>query len=95
MSKIENKTDRCMFRQWDYNYKDFGAACRAARRSKDLTQQQLADAVGVVRSTIYKLEHGGYTNPMTMWRVCQIVGVDLMAYNIEPSTEQQCTREVM
>ena len=40
---------------------------KAARAAKDLSQQQLADAVGVSRQTINAIEKGDY-NPTT--RLC-------------------------
>lgn len=95
MSKLENKTARCMYRQWDYDYKGFGEALRMARLSRHLIQDEVADEIGVSRSTIWKMEHGGYCSPLTMFKASDFLGVDYMKYNIRPSAEEQRTREEM
>lgn len=85
MSHIDNKTERCMYRQWFYDYKAFGKALKLARVEKDLTQEAVALAVGCSRSTYWKMERGGYCNPQTMANVCQYLGVDLMRFNVPPT----------
>lgn len=95
MSELENKTARCMYRQWDYDYKSFGKAIRTARRAKDLTQDDVADAIGVARATVWKMEHGGYCNPLSMFKISNLLEVDFMKFNIIPSTEEQMTRPEM
>lgn len=93
MSSLTNKTDRCMYRQWDYDYKGFGEALRLARLTRHLIQDEVADAIGVSRSTIWKMEHGGYCSPLTMFKASDYLGVDYMKYNIRPTADEQMTRE--
>lgn len=31
---LKNKTERCMYKQWDYDYDAYGAAIRAARKTR-------------------------------------------------------------
>lgn len=92
MSSLTNKTDRCMYRQWDYDYASFGEALRKARRSRDLTQDQVAEKIGVARSTVWKMEKGGYCSPLTMFKISKLLEVDFMAYNIVVADEDQRTR---
>lgn len=93
MASLENKTDRCMYRQWDYDYKLYGEAIRKSRRLRDLTQEQVASKVGVARSTIWKMEHGGYVNPLTIFKVSALLDVDFMAFNKEVISEAERTRK--
>lgn len=95
MSTLQNKTDRCMYRQWDYDYKSFGEDLRMARLGRHLRQDDVADAIGVSRSTIWKMEHGGYCSPLTMFKASDFLDVDYMKYNIRPASEEQRTREEM
>lgn len=95
MSSLENKTARCMYRQWDYDYQAFGKAIRVARKVRDLTQDQVADTIGVARATIWKMEHGGYCNPLFMFKVSRLLDVDFMQFNIIPESEEQMTRQQM
>lgn len=84
MSSLENKTDRCMYRQWDYDYKAFGKAIRLARRTRELTQDDIASSIGVSRSTVWKMENGGYCSPLSMFKISKLLDVDFMAFNIIP-----------
>lgn len=95
MSSLENKTDRCMYRQWDYDYQAFGKAIRIARKVRELTQDQVADEIAVARSTIWKMEHGGFCNPLTMFKVSKFLDVDFMEFNIIRDSEEDRTREQM
>lgn len=87
MTNIENKTDRCMYRQWFYDYESFGKALKIARVTKDLTQDDIANECRIARSTYWKMEKGGYCNPELMARVSEFLGVNFMAYNIPPSCD--------
>lgn len=92
MGKFTNKTDRCMYRQWDFDYNSYGEAVRVARVSIRMTQKDVAKQVGCGRTTIYKMEHGGYCDPRIMYRVCELLGVDLMTYNIVRTSEDDKKR---
>lgn len=95
MSKLVNKTDRCMYRQWDYDYNAFGAAIRLARRSRDLTQDEVAQTIGCARSTIWKMENGGYCSPLIMFKISEYLDVDFMQFNVRPESEEQMIRGEM
>ena len=95
MSKLINKTDRCMYRQWDYDYNAFGAAIRLSRRSRDLTQDEVAQTIGCARSTIWKMENGGYCSPLIMFKISEFLGVDFMQFNVRPESEEQMIRGEM
>jgi DNA-binding XRE family transcriptional regulator len=81
MAVPQAKTDRCMYKQADFDYVGFGSECRKQRKYNEYTQDYIAQQVGVVRSTIYMLEHGRATNIRTMMAVAKILNVDLMKYN--------------
>lgn len=85
MSALVNKTDRCMYRQQWYDYKAFGKALKLARVSKDLTQEDISLQCSCSRSTYWKMEHGGYCNLQTMFRVGEFLGVNVMDYNMIPT----------
>jgi transcriptional regulator with XRE-family HTH domain len=59
--------------------KDFGLALREARRSKKMTQTQLADKLGTNQEWISSLETGRIDNPSlgTILRAFAILGMDL------------------
>lgn len=84
MSALVNKTDRCMYRQWHYDYDAFGKALKLARVAKDLRQEDIALQCKCSRSTYWKMEHGGYCNIHIMARVSDLLGVDMMSFNRPP-----------
>ena len=48
---------------------------KAARAAKDLSQQQLADAVGVSRQTINAIEKGDYNPTIKLCiAICRVLG---------------------
>ena len=54
---------------------------KAARAAKDMSQQQLADAVGVSRQTINAIENNKYDPTLALaFRLAQVLGttVDLL-----------------
>ena len=57
---------------------------KAARAAMDLSQQQLADAVGVSRQTISQIERGDYSPSVTLaLKLAKICGVrveDIFTY---------------
>ena len=53
-------------------------AVKAARAQKDMTQKDLASAVGVSRQTINAIEHGEYNPTIKLCRaICQALGKTL------------------
>ena len=53
---------------------------KAARAEKDMTQQELADAVQVTRQTILAIEKGEYNPTIRLCRaICQTLGKTLDA----------------
>ena len=45
------------------NYKDFGMRVRNARKQHHMTQEQLAEAIGISTSFMGHIERGSRTNP--------------------------------
>lgn len=52
-----------------------GEAIRQARQSKNLTQEQLGELVGVKKAQICKIENGGNITFRTICRVFQAMGI--------------------
>lgn len=51
---------------------------KAARAGKDMSQQELADAVGVSRQTISSIEKGDYNPTIKLCRaICRVLGKTL------------------
>jgi putative transcriptional regulator len=51
---------------------------KSARAAKDLSQQQLADAVGVARQTISAIEKGDYNPTIRLClAICKVLGKTL------------------
>ena len=51
---------------------------KAARASRDLSQQELADKVGVSRQTINAIEKGDYNPTIQLCRsICKVLGKTL------------------
>lgn len=51
---------------------------KAARAAMDLSQQQLADAVGVSRQTVNAIEKGDYNPTINLCRsICRVLGKTL------------------
>ena len=58
---------------------------KAARAAKDLSQQQLADAVGVSRQTINAIEKGDYNPTIKLCvEICKALGKTLDQLFWEP-----------
>ncbi|MCX7841509.1 MAG: helix-turn-helix domain-containing protein [Clostridia bacterium] len=49
---------------------------KAKREEKRLTQEQLAEAVGVDRSTITKIENGGRPSVKTAQKIAEVLEFD-------------------
>ena len=61
---------------------------KAARAARDLSQQALADAVGVSRQTINALEQGDYNPTLQLCtRICRVFDKTLDELFWEPSGE--------
>jgi len=59
----------------DSLYAEFGSLVRAARRNADLTQAQLADAIGLTRTSVANIEAGRQRAFLeTLYRVAGAVG---------------------
>ena len=53
-------------------------AVKSARAARDMTQKQLADAVGVSRQTINAIEKGDYNPTINLCiAICKVLGVTL------------------
>ena len=51
---------------------------KAARAAKDMSQKDLADAVGVTRQTINAIENGDYNPPIKLCTaICRVLGKTL------------------
>ena len=51
---------------------------KSARAALDMSQQDLADAVGVSRQTINAIEKGDYNPTIKLWRaICRVLGKTL------------------
>lgn len=51
---------------------------KAARAAKDMTQQDLAEAVGVTRQTIVAIEKGDYNPTVRLCvQICKVLGKTL------------------
>ena len=63
--------------EYDSQMENFliGEAIRQARLSKNLTQEQLGDMLGVKKSQICKIENGGNVTFRTISRVFQAMGI--------------------
>ena len=58
------------------NYK-LGQAIKRVRKSKRITQQELADRVGITRSVLTRYELGQIEVTMSMYvRLCEALGVN-------------------
>ena len=55
----------------------FAAFCKEARLSKNLTQQQLGEKIGVKKSQISRLEKGRSVSVASMARVFKAMGIPL------------------
>lgn len=61
----------------DWFYKEFGTLVKKARKDAKLSQEQLADRVGVARTSITNIEVGRQHTPLHMVaRIAGILGVD-------------------
>lgn len=61
------------------------------RKAAGLTQQQLADAINVDRSTIAKIENGGLPSVPTAKKIASVLGFDwtLFFENVNPMKKKK------
>ena len=66
---------------------------KAARAAKDLSQQALADLVGVSRQTISQIERGDYSPSVTLAlklaKLCQVSVEDIFSYEEDVRNEAE------
>lgn len=63
---------------------------KAARAARDMTQQDLADAVNVTRQTIVSIEKGDYNPTVRLCvEICKVLGktLDDLFWETEPTFE--------
>ena len=56
-----------------------GSKLRLIRRNRGLTSQQVADAAGVAKSTVSRIETGSRRGPRARKRIADALGIDLSA----------------
>lgn len=57
--------------------KRVGENIRSIRTRKGFSQQQVADAVGVTKQTVSKIERNGSASPKTLMRIANMLNVDV------------------
>ncbi len=63
-------------------------AMKSARAAKDISQQELADAVGVSRQTISAIEKGDYNPTINLCiAICRVLGKTLDDLFWQPAAE--------
>lgn len=68
--------------------KRFGKRLRKLRRNKDLTQEQLADKVGVSLNFIGQVERGENSPSFeTMQKIAEVLEVDISELFLPPDTQ--------
>jgi transcriptional regulator with XRE-family HTH domain len=64
--------------EWDHIYSDVGARIARARRATGLSQQKLADAVRMTRTSIVNVEAGRQRAPLhLLWQIAAVLGVEV------------------
>lgn len=71
---------RNMFKQDGFDYGSFGHDAKIKRLIAELRQEDLAAELGVVRSTISKVERGGVISPFIIWAIAQKFDMDVLEY---------------
>jgi transcriptional regulator with XRE-family HTH domain len=67
-----------------------GILLQAARQKRGMTQEQLAEAIGVPRASYANLEAGRQRIPVDIiWRVAVVLGVSVVSLLPEPSYRKQ------
>lgn len=64
--------------EWDHIYSDVGSRIARARRATGLSQQKLADAVRMTRTSIVNVEAGRQRAPLhLLWQIAAVLGVEV------------------
>lgn len=83
MDKRQNpKTDRHLYKQSNFDYQMFGIKVKQGRILEFMTQQDLAEDIGCVRSTISKCERGMPIRPDIMISLCIKFKMNILDYCI-------------
>ncbi len=77
-------------------YNLIGTNIKQGRRKVDMTQEQLADAVGVLRTSITNIEAGRQKPPLhLLYEICIALGVEVAAIlPTNAAVSQQTTRSI-
>ena len=78
--RLHPKTDRHLYKQDFFDYSKLGFDIKVHRMVNNHKQQELADKIGCVRSTISKLERGMPINPVFMLKIALIYKMNLLDY---------------
>ena len=80
---------RCQYRSYMFdtaNLDELSKAVRQRRRDLGLAQQDVADATGVQRQTVGRIEAGNREVSIGIWlSVTNVLGLDLVAIERRPS----------
>lgn len=74
------KTDRHLYRQDNFDYTQFGRAVKVGRAQNALRQEDLAQELGCVRSTVSKCERGMAIDPRIMIAICFKFRLNILDY---------------
>ncbi|WP_218177716.1 helix-turn-helix domain-containing protein [Amycolatopsis australiensis] len=72
---MNQRTDEPSDHDFEQHLAAMGKRLRAARRSADLTQVELAALSGVDRGNISRAEHGGNISVLTLWHLASALGL--------------------
>lgn len=71
----------------DFLYKRIGEKLKEAREAKGITQEQLAEACGVLRTSVTNLEAGRQKVPLSLiYDICALLKIEVTS--ILPSTKE-------
>lgn len=80
--RLHPKTERHLVKQDAFDYEKFGKAVKYGRLLQELRQEDLAECIGCVRSTISKCERGMAIAPGYMIRLCAKFKLNILDYCI-------------
>ena len=67
---------------------EFAARLKRYRRERGLTQQALAEILGVSNSSVSRWESGSYPDVPTLAALARVLGVDPGRVNVKATTEE-------